>query len=181
MRDKVSVSRVALLHPAIRDEVTLLIEKVECGLPEGTAIRVVQGFRTFAEQTALYALGRTKVNPDGKSTKNPLGNIVTNAKAGTSYHNYGLAIDFSIVIDRDKNGTWDELSWDVKADRDKDKIPEWSEMSNVFEAYGYEWGGRWRTFLDLPHLQKTFGLSWKTLLDRHNKKDFIPGTQYVRL
>lgn len=38
---------------------------------------IVYGVRTTQEQKDLYALGRTKVNPDGKSKSKPMGNIVT--------------------------------------------------------------------------------------------------------
>lgn len=41
------------------------------------------GFRSFEEQSALYAKGRTAG-----------GRIVTKARAGESYHNYGLAFDW---------------------------------------------------------------------------------------
>lgn len=41
------------------------------------------GFRSFEEQLALFAQGRTKP-----------GRIVTKAKPGESYHNYGLAFDW---------------------------------------------------------------------------------------
>ena len=101
MRHKKSEERVKLLHPKVRDEVKSLIEKVELGLPQHIAVAVPQGLRTIDEQNALYAQGRTKAGP-----------IVTNAKGGSSYHNYGLAFDFCIVVDTDKNGVYDETSWD---------------------------------------------------------------------
>jgi peptidoglycan L-alanyl-D-glutamate endopeptidase CwlK len=41
------------------------------------------GRRTMEEQAALYAKGRTII-----------GKIVTKAKPGESYHNYGLAFDW---------------------------------------------------------------------------------------
>jgi peptidoglycan L-alanyl-D-glutamate endopeptidase CwlK len=48
----------------------------------GVPIRVTSGFRSFAEQDALYAQGRTKP-----------GQIVTKAQGGQSLHNYGVAFD----------------------------------------------------------------------------------------
>lgn len=181
MRDKVSISRVQLLHPKIRDEVKWLIEKAELGLPPDLAIRVVQGFRTFAEQDILYSLGRTKVNPDGKTASKPLGNIVTNARGGYSYHNYGLSIDFAILEDKDNNSTYDELSWDIKRDKDKDGTADWLEVVNMFESSGYIWGGKWSSIKDYPHLQKIFGYKETQLLEKYNKKQFITGTQYVNI
>jgi peptidoglycan L-alanyl-D-glutamate endopeptidase CwlK len=170
MRDKISIDRAKLLHPAIRDEVISLITEVEKGFPANIAVRIVQGLRTIDEQNSLYAQGRTKP-----------GNIVTNAKGGSSYHNYGLAIDFAILIDKDGNGTYDELSWDIKKDNDKDGVADWLEVVKVFEAAGWEWGGRWSSIKDYPHVQKTFGHKWQELLTKHNSKEFIAGTQYVSI
>lgn len=170
MRDKISIHRVALLHPKIRDEVKELIEKAEAGLPAFIAIRIVQGLRTFEEQDALYQQGRTKP-----------GKKVTNAKAGSSFHQYGLAIDFCFVIDKDGNGSYETISWDTLKDYDKDGMPEWKEVVKVFEDAGYEWGGRWATIVDAPHIQKTFGHTWEELLRRYNAKDFIPQVEYVRV
>lgn len=168
MRDKVSYQRAQLLHPAVREEVINLIDQAEKQLPAGIAIRIVQGLRTIAEQNELYAQGRTKP-----------GNIVTNAKGGSSYHNYGLAIDFAILVDKDGNGTYDELSWDIKKDNDKDGVADWLEVVKVFEAAGWEWGGKWSSIKDMPHMQKTFGLKWQELYYRYEKKQFIDGTAYV--
>lgn len=169
MRDKISIPRAKLLHPAIRDEVIALIDKVEQGFPPNVAVRIVQGLRTIAEQNALYAKGRTAP-----------GSIVTNAKGGSSYHNYGLAIDFAILIDKDGNGTYDELSWDIKKDNDKDGVADWLEVVKVFEAAGWEWGGRWSSIKDYPHVQKTFGHKWQNLMARYNNKQFVSG-EYVKL
>jgi peptidoglycan LD-endopeptidase CwlK len=170
MRDKVSIERVEKLHPKIRDEVKELIEKAESKLPATVAIRVVQGLRTFAEQWLLYQQGRTKP-----------GNKVTNAKPGSSFHQYGLSIDFCFVIDKDGNGSFETISWDTLKDADKDGLPDWEEVVRTFEAAGWESGKRWSKFVDAPHLQKTFGYKWKQLLAKHEAKDFIPGTEYVRV
>ncbi len=158
MRDKVSESRVALLHPSVRAEVKQLIEQAEAGFPTSMAIRIVQGLRTIAEQDALYAQGRTKP-----------GNIVTKAKGGSSFHNYGLAIDFAILTDADGNGSYNDLSWDIKRDNDKDGVADWLEVVRVFEAAGWFWGGKFATITDNPHLQKTFNHSWQELLKLYNE------------
>lgn len=170
MRDKISLQRAQQLHPAVREEVIRLITEIETGFPPNIAVRIVQGLRTIEEQNALYAQGRTKS-----------GNIVTNARGGSSFHNYGLAIDFAILIDKDGNGTYDEMSWDIKKDNDKDGVADWLEVVKVFEAAGWEWGGRWSSIKDYPHVQKTFGYRWQLLLTKHNAKEFITGTNYVRI
>jgi len=171
MRDKISIDRVARLHPKIRDEVKQLIEKAEEKLPAHVAVRVVQGLRTFPEQDKLYAQGRTdKTKPK-----------VTNSKAGQSYHNFGLAIDFALLIDKDRNSVYETISWDLLKDEDKDGVADWMEVVDVFEDAGYTWGGRFVSIKDNPHLEKNFGLHWKELLKRHNAKDFIEQVDYVRI
>ena len=157
MRDKISEQRAALLHPKVRDEVKALIEKAEAGLPARMAVRIVQGLRTIEEQDALYAQGRTKPGP-----------IVTKAKGGSSYHNYGTAFDFAIVEDTDGNGSFNDLSWDIRRDNDKDGTADWLEVVKVFEAAGWFWGGRWSSLKDYPHLQKSFGKSWQELFKLYN-------------
>jgi peptidoglycan L-alanyl-D-glutamate endopeptidase CwlK len=179
MRDKISISRVQLTHPKIRDKVKLAVEKAEAGLPVTTAVRITQGLRTVQEQNALYALGRTKTNPDGRTAKKPMGNVVTNAVGGSSYHNYGLAVDFALLFDKDGNGTYEEISWDMLKDTDHDKIKDWAEVVNAFIYYGFEWGGQWQTIKDYPHFQMTYGLSIAQLKTMQVKKDFIAGTQYL--
>lgn len=69
--------------------------KNEVESKHGIKLRVAQATRTIAQQNALYAQGRTAP-----------GRIVTNAKGGESYHNYGLAIDVIEI----KNGktNWKE-------------------------------------------------------------------------
>ncbi len=182
MRDsKVSYPKIELLHPAIRSEVINCINEAESLLPSTIAIRVVQGLRSIDEQNALYALGRTKVNPVGKSDKKPLGNIVTNAKGGSSYHNYGLSIDYCLLLDKDGNGTFETLSWDVKKDLDADKHSDWFEVIDVFLKHGYEAGADFKSFKDYPHIQKRFGFNWRDLLKRYNDGKFIEGTKYVSL
>lgn len=170
MRDKVSIERVTLLHPKVRREVEDCIVKAEAGFPANMCIRIVQGLRTIDEQNAIYAQGRTTP-----------GKIVTKAKGGHSYHNYGLAIDFAIMIDKDSSGTWETLSWDTTSDADHDQIKDWQEVVGVFEAAGWEWGGRFSTIKDAPHLQRTFGYKISELLRMYNAAIFIHGTKYLQL
>lgn len=173
--DKVTQERIALLHPKIRDEVTAIIAEVDKRLKGRATIRLSQGLRTIAEQNELYALGRTKVNPTGKSAKKPMGSIVTNAKGGSSFHNFGLAVDFVLIIDGKT------ASWNIKMDWDNDKVSDWMEVVEEFAEKGYEWGGNWKSLKDYPHFQKTFGYSLNDLRIKQNKKDFIKGTTYLNL
>jgi peptidoglycan L-alanyl-D-glutamate endopeptidase CwlK len=131
----------------LRDEVTELYDEILASLTGSAICRFAYTLRTFAEQDALFAQGRSKP-----------GKVVTNAKGGQSYHNYGLAIDIVLILDKDKNGTFETASWDVKSDFDGDKKADWMEVVQIFKRYGFEWGGDWK-FLDLPHFQKSFGKS----------------------
>lgn len=162
--DAITQQRINQLHPYIREAVRKGIEEANSKLPANMEVRIVQGRRTFAEQDALYAQGRTKPGPK-----------VTNAKGGQSIHNYALAIDFALLIN-DK-----EISWDIKKDADRDNIADWLEVVQVFLKLGFEWGGTWKTLKDFPHLEMRYNQTWQSLLKLHTSKKFIPGTDYVQI
>ena len=95
---------------------------------------VVSGLRTADEQNALYAQGRTTP-----------GHIVTNAKAGYSMHNYGLAIDMVPYL----TGSGGALNWTAST-------PQFQRMVGAMKAQGLEWGGDWKGALgDYDHFQLT--------------------------
>lgn len=166
MKDQVTLDRIKLLHPKLRDEAVLLYEDI-CKALTGKAIcRFTHTLRTFAEQDALYAQGRTKK-----------GSKVTNAKGGQSYHNYGLAIDIALLVDKDGDGSFETASWDTKTDFDGDKKADWQEIVAIFKRYGYEWGGDWK-FVDAPHFQKNYGYSIVTLQQLH-KTDKVDKNGFV--
>lgn len=143
--DKVTKERIEKLHPTVRAEVTRIVEACDKALTGRAKIRISQGLRTFDEQNQLYAHGRTKP-----------GKKVTNAKGGQSIHNYGLAVDIVLIIDGKT------ASWDTKADWDNDKKADWMECVEIFKANGWDWGGDWKTFKDLPHFEKK-GHTWRNL------------------
>ena len=150
--DKVSLERINTAHPKIREELKKIYTEANNKLGK-TRLRFAYVLRTFKEQDELYAQGRTKK-----------GKIVTNSKAGQSYHNYGLAVDIVMLLDKDGNGTYETADWNTIADWDKDGIADWLEVVSVFNKYGWTWGfikngKRW----DLPHFQKTFGYDWRQL------------------
>ena len=147
MKDQKTLERIQLLHPKLRDETIEMYDEIVASLTGSAQCRFSHTLRTFAEQDALFAQGRTKP-----------GKVVTNAKGGQSYHNYGLAIDIVLLIDKDKNGTFETASWDTRTDFDKDGKADWMEVVQIFKRFGYEWGGDWK-FKDDPHFQKTFGKS----------------------
>jgi peptidoglycan L-alanyl-D-glutamate endopeptidase CwlK len=158
MKDQKTIERIALLHPKVKDEAIQIYDEIVAALTGSAMCRFAFTLRTIAEQDALYAQGRTK--PGAK---------VTNAMGGQSYHNYGLAIDIVLLIDKDKNGTFETASWDLKTDFDGDGKSDWQEIVAIFKRHGWDWGGDWK-FFDAPHFQKTYGKSISELLALHKAK-----------
>lgn len=118
--DAVSEARLQEVHPELARRIRRLADML------GFQIRVTQGLRTWAQQDALYAQGRTE-----------LGKVVTNAQAGHSMHNFGLAVDLVPI----ENGV---PIWD-------DKDEQWREMLAKAPVVGLAEGAQWRTFPDEPH------------------------------
>ena len=160
--DNITKQRIEKLHPSVRDEVTKIVLDCDKELTGRAKVRIAQGMRTEAEQNALYAQGRTIK-----------GKKVTNAKAWQSIHNYGLAVDIVLIIDEK------EASWDTAKDWDGDRISDWMEVVSVFKKHGWNWGGDWKTFKDLPHFEKSTFLvkgknvkvDWKVLKDLPRDKN----------
>jgi peptidoglycan L-alanyl-D-glutamate endopeptidase CwlK len=160
--DTITQKRIDKLHPIVRDEVKKIIAECDAALTGKAKIRITQGLRTFDEQTQLYTIGRTKA-----------GKKVTNAKAGQSIHNYGLAVDMCLIIDGKT------ASWDTAKDWDDDKIADWYECVKIFAKHGWQWGGNWKTFKDLPHFEKKkiarasseLKVSWRALIKLPKDKD----------
>ena len=135
-----SLVRISQLHPTVSKATLLLIKRC---YERGVYIVVTQGLRTIVEQNDLYAQGRTKPGP-----------IVTNARGGYSFHNFGTAIDFALLLN-DKG----QVSWDMKMDLDKDGKADWMEVVEEAKKLGFKWGGDWTSFKDYPHFEMTFGLT----------------------
>jgi hypothetical protein len=110
------------LYPTAQSHFTCLITEAA---KQGYDLRITEGMRTIDRQNELYAQGRTKP-----------GSIVTNAKGGDSWHNYGLAID---VVDR-------KLGYNLTDSR-------WAQLGDIGSACGLKWGGTFSSFKDMPHFQ----------------------------
>lgn len=135
------------LHPVVRERSNQLIQQAA---DKGIVIVITDEFRSAEDQDRLYEQGRTVA-----------GNIVTNARGGESFHNFGLAIDFAI-----KTPSAD-IIWDMQYDGNQNGTADWNEVVEMAKALGFEWGGDWAQFKDYPHLQMNFGL---TLADLQNGK-----------
>ena len=158
--DTPTQNRIAQLHPSVRAEVTQIIQACDQALTGRAKVRITQGLRTFKEQDDLFALGRTRINPQGKTAKKPLGNRVTQAKGGQSVHNYGFAVDICLIIDGKT------ASWDTAKDWDNDTVADWYECVKIFAKFGWEWGGNWKNFKDFPHFEKKGFNNWRQLIKR---------------
>lgn len=156
--DKITLDRIATLHPKIRKKVldayTYANNKL---LGKGVRLRFAYTTRTLEEQADLYAQGRTRLFD---SSGRRLG-IVTKAKAGESIHNYHLAFDIVLLLDRNNDGVFESATYEM-LDFDKDGKADWIEIAEYFKSLGFVWGGDWK-FKDAPHFEMTFGHSWRTL------------------
>lgn len=120
---------------------------------EGCEVKVISGTRTWAQQDALYAKGRTKP-----------GKIVTKARGGQSNHNFGVAVDFGIF----KNGVY----LDNKAKFSAVVLRIYKAIAKVAKALGILWGGDWKRFRDAPHFEFKTGLTLAQM--RTRKRQGVP-------
>lgn len=114
--------------PMLRDKVRTAAASLEAS---GTYLLVVSGLRTASEQNALYAQGRTAP-----------GHVVTNARAGQSMHNYGLAVDVVPYL----TGQSGDLNWNAST-------LQFKAMVAALKLQGLEWGGDWKHLADFDHFQ----------------------------
>jgi hypothetical protein len=132
-----TIARIEQLYPLLKVKAYQLIQQQA---QQGIDVEVSQGLRTWTQQQVLWQEGR---NPDG-SYIDPVHQtgVVTHAKPGDSFHEYGLAFDVFPVI----NG---EPCWDVSN-------PAWSAIISAGEVLGLFSGSRWiGKEKDNPHFQLT--------------------------
>lgn len=123
------------LKPPAKTRAELFLKKCE---EAGIDILIYCTYRDGEEQDALYAQGRTKP-----------GKIVTNARAGFSWHNWGLAFDFVPMVAGKPQ--WGDKTLYAKA-------------GGIAESVGLEWAGRWTGKLrETAHCQYTGGLTFAQL------------------
>ena len=126
--DSISVARLSLICPAVAQKVKDLASILPF------QVRVTQALRGWNEQSQLYEQGRSTP-----------GKIVTNAKPGHSWHNFGLAVD---LVPDDIAQAGFQPDWNVAH-------PQWQTMESAARALGFTCGADFRTFPDWPHLQIT--------------------------
>ncbi|MET1013335.1 MAG: M15 family metallopeptidase [Paenisporosarcina sp.] len=141
------------LHKIVEEKSGKLVENADkLGIP----ILITDGFRSVESQNEIYGQGRTSD-----------GSIVTYAKGGESYHNYGLAIDFALL---NKDGS---VSYDLQRDTNGNGEADWFEVARLGKDLGFTWGGDWRGFKDYPHFEYTLGLSIHELQNGWRLEDKI--------
>ena len=127
-----------MLIPTQRKAREFMKDIGQVGLSQGLSVRILSGTRTFDEQNELYAQGRTSP-----------GDVVTNARAGYSNHNFGIAWDVGIF--NEKGEYIDDLI-DKKMMTSKAVDAEYKKVGAYGKARGLFWGGEW-TQPDYPHFQ----------------------------
>jgi len=131
------MDKKAGLDPEFRGKLEIFEKRL---LESGIRVKLVCGYRSFEEQNRLYALGRTKP-----------GRIVTKARGGYSWHNFGLAADYAFI-------SGGQLTWNGP----------WKIFGRIARECGLEWGGDWKKFPDRPHVQWRKG---KTLAQMRRKAE----------
>lgn len=121
--DARSEKAINTLLPEVWPFARALVQRAAQG---GIVIKVISGLRTYAEQDALYAQGRTKP-----------GRIVTKARGGYSNHNFGIAFDIGVF----------------EGAKYLPESPKYKAVGALGTDLGLEWGGNWKTIVDEPHFQ----------------------------
>lgn len=149
--DDRSEHAIETLHPHTQPIARLFIIKCNAALAaQGLHAVITSGTRTYAEQAELYAQGRSRP-----------GKVVTNAPAGFSNHNFGLAFDVTLFVG---------------------STPVWESplyrrvLAPIGKKLTLSWGGDWANITDEPHYEDepawarglTEGRKLAELRRRHN-------------
>lgn len=121
--DERSEKNIATLVPELQVIARRFLQ--ECW-SDGVGARIICGTRTLEEQAEIYAKGRLRPGP-----------IVTHAKPGQSWHNFGLAFDIGIFEGR----------------MYLPDSPQYMAAGKIGANLGLEWGGHWDRLPDYPHFQ----------------------------
>lgn len=136
MIDERSAKFIATLSPEVRDAfIAFIVDAKELVAQNGLDYKVICGTRTFEEQAALYAKGRTAPGPK-----------VTNAKPGSSMHNFGLAIDCGVF----KGKVY--MDGSTPADAKLADLMH-KHASTLCTKHKLRWGGNFKSLYDAPHFE----------------------------
>lgn len=121
--DARSETEIAELLPEVQPLARQLVHQAAAA---GVVIKIISAYRSYDEQNALYAQGRSKPGP-----------IVTNANGGYSNHNFAIAFDIGVF----ENGKYMGNS------------PSYAKVGPIGRALGLAWGGDWKSIKDTPHYE----------------------------
>jgi hypothetical protein len=119
------ITSLEALHPYFRDKVVQLINLAR---HKGIDLAVVETYRTRAKQAEYKSMGKR----------------YTRTGAGSSKHQYGLAVDLVPIVNGQPQ--WHNLQL-------------WRKVGAIGERLGLRWGGRWRSPFDPGHFEWTGGLT----------------------
>jgi len=139
--DSQSLSILATVHPELKARIFRVYQDVSTIL--GLEMRPTRGLASMEDQLKIWMIGR---DADGNMVDPSA--VVTQAPPGSSWHNYGLAVDSCFRGE------------DPYLERDPDRLVKWQKFGTIAEGHGLEWGGRFKNF-DGPHTQMRFGMSLK--------------------
>lgn len=131
-----SLKTLDTLHPSARGILQVFLQQAqEEAAKRGLQYIAISGLRSWEEQERLYAQGRTAP-----------GKRVTNARPGSSMHNYGLAIDCGVF----RLGRY--LDAGNPAER-KEADSMHRAAGAIAKQQGLRWGGDFRSIYDAPHYE----------------------------
>lgn len=117
------------IHPTLRDKTVALDSALAA---KGIPLALYEGARTPQRQVELYAIGRGVGSP---------GRTVTRAKAWTSFHQFGCAVDYVFFVDG--KWTWEEPTKGM-----------WSEYAGIAAALGLR-----SLSFEIPHVELPLALT----------------------
>jgi len=150
-----SILKINTLYPGIRPIAYRVLTDAKrlIRIP----MNITDGIRSLEDQLACYQKGREKT-PNGWVVTDRR-KVVTNAKPGLSFHNYGLAWDAAFA------GSDPYLETLPKDSRDA----LWQCYGSICKMHGMDWGGNsidlGNGVKDLPHAQLTYGLTIAQLME----------------
>jgi len=121
--DDRSEKNIGTLLPEVQPIARALVQKAAAN---GIQIKIISGLRSYEQQDALYAQGRTAPGPK-----------VTNARGGYSNHNFGIAFDVGVF----------------SGNSYLPESPKYKAVGVLGMDIGLEWGGNWTSVVDQPHFQ----------------------------
>jgi peptidoglycan L-alanyl-D-glutamate endopeptidase CwlK len=128
--NEISEQRLAEVHPHLARIIRILASDMEVNYNE--PIQVEQAFRNWATQEKLWESGRTAPGP-----------VVTHARPGHSWHEFGLAVDVCPL------SLLSKPNWDYNS-------PLWLRLGALGKSLGLFWGGDFvHCSPDRPHFQLT--------------------------